>query len=113
MTPQKHHDTGKEKIRKAAENAFLIFVSRWATVLMVPLILGTGGWIVTSVQTLMVEVQTIRTELRAQGDLFESKLRAVDTSVGYRLQNAERRLDRLETQSDRARGLIPQQNSPQ
>lgn len=91
----------EEKIRKAAENVLLVFLSRWATLLLVPLILGTGGWIVTSINHLTIEVQTIRGELRAQGELFESKLKSVDTSLTLRMMNVERRLDRLEIQQDK------------
>lgn len=94
-------NTNEEKIRQAAENVLLVFLSRWATLLLVPLIVATGGWIVTSINNLTVEVQTIRSELRAQGELFESKLKSVDTNLTLRVQNAERRLDRLELHQDK------------
>lgn len=92
--------TDEDKIRKAAENAFLLFVSRWSTVLLVPIILGVGGWIVSIVQSLSIEVSTIRTEISSQAKIYDEKLLATDRTLSQRMSAVERRVDRLEYQQD-------------
>lgn len=90
----------EDRIRRAAENSLLLLVSRWSGIVLVPLILGVGGWIVSSVQGLQLEVQNVRDVQQAQSLLFESKLQSTDKSMTLRMGAAERRIDRLEYQQD-------------
>ena len=98
-----HHPTEETetRIRSIADNAFLILMSRWAAVLLIPISLTFGGWLGATVQTLVLDVRQIQTELEAQREIFENKLKTVDESWRTRMGSVEGRVSRLETIEDR------------
>lgn len=95
----------EDKLRNAAENVVLLFVSRWSTVLLVPIIIGVGSWIVTSVQGLSISVNSLQGQITAQSKIFDEKLNAMDGTLSARVGSVERRVDRLEYQQDSGRKL--------
>jgi hypothetical protein len=90
-----------DKLRRAADNAMLVLVSRWATVMLVPISLMFGGWLITTVQQLVIDVKEIRVEQKASTALFEEKLQNLEGSLTTRQTSVERRVERLETIEDR------------
>jgi hypothetical protein len=79
-----------DKLRRAADNALLILVSRWATVVLVPISLTFGMWLITTVQQLVLDVQDIRTKQVASIELFNTRYDNMDRRVG-RLEGIEDR----------------------
>ena len=84
-----HIDTN-DRMRRAADNALLILISRWATVVLVPISLTFGTWLITTVQQLVLDVQDIRSKQTASIELFNT-----------RFDNIDRRVNRLELIEDR------------
>ena len=91
----------EDKFRAAAENVLLVFVSRWSTVLLVPIILGVGSWIVTNIQSLNLAVANLQQQVSSQAVIYDQKLLNTNNTLGIRMDSAEKRIGRLETQFDR------------
>jgi hypothetical protein len=96
-----HGYSTDERLAKAAENSLLVLLSRWSSMILVPVVIGTGGWMISGLQSLKTEMAMTRAELAAQATLFDQKLRSVDANTNLRLTNVERRVDRLELLQDR------------
>lgn len=99
----------EDKLRRAADNALLILISRWCTVVLVPIILMFGTWIVTTVQQLVIDVQDIRVKQTASIELLNERISNVDRSLSQRTGTIEKRVDRLEMIEDRRVYVQPKQ----
>lgn len=101
MTDEQKSDGMEERVRHAAENALLVFFSRWSTIFLVPIILAVGTWIVTNIQSLNIAVYGLQQQMVLQAKLNDEQMSGINRSVDLRFGTIETRFGAVETRVGR------------